>query len=570
MPALQPLRLSVVALLAVTLTGAALRMADLGGDSFDPTEIGEINSAETIRLPRDQMWSAFVRLSTWITAATLESGYGERTLRLPSAAAGTLTIVAVWGLGVLSFGAETGLYAAAAIAAAPLHVALSRTVGQDSWLTLFVTLTVLTFTWAVQKPRDGRRQMVCAATALLACSCAYRGLLVLAALALAAVVMATRRPSLRRLARRTCLMVSLVAAAAVVLAVYHPPQSDSAYLRPHFGWMVQLQMLNELATGQPRQWWAGAGLVSGIVSGLISTAGSRSAIICIAWLLVGTEGLFLGEWSKRIAFRPADIGFVLPAYLLLAAAGLTWVRRTLVPDTVRLLAVGGQAAALALLLAVELPELADYFHQHNGSWRAAAQVVAANSRPYEVLVVLAEQPSFAFYAPDLAPRMEPDVRPARAPGYFVHPKRGWLVVPDSLRHLGGWNVMQQHLMRFPPVDLSPDASTVVLYMGQGGYDQLLFEAAHFTLPTATLVRGTLLLDWLQLIGPVPAVLWKVDQIALSREALDFRNPSLLHVVYYLAEHNHAGRAASLAYRLATAQPDWDEAQRALAAFRSAG
>jgi hypothetical protein len=562
-----PRVLLVVAMLAVILAGGALRLVDLGADSFDRVEVDEINRTQAIRLPHDQVWRPVASLSTWVTAAVLEWGYGEATLRLPSAAAGTLTILAVWGLGAFSFGAEAGLYAAAAVAVAPLHVALSRSLGPDPWLTLFATLMVLTFTWAVQEPRDGRRQLVCAATAVLACGCAYRGLLVLAAVTIAAAVLAARQRPLRRLAVRSVLVLLLVAAIAGMLAVYHPPPLNGGFLRPAFGWPFPLQLLSQFAAGQPQWWWAGALLLAGVVVGLVSSAGSSPGAISAAWLLIGTAGLLFGEWYRRIAFRPTDLGFVVPVYLLLGAAGLARLRRAVCGSAPRPLAVGGQVAALVLLLAIALPGLADQCDQHDPSWRTVAQVLAANVRPDDALVVVAEQPSVAFYAPDLEPRLQPDVRPARAAAYFVHPKRGWLVVPDSLRRRRGWQLMERWLPRFSAVDLSPDAATVVLYLGQDGHDQLLFETAYFTLPTATLVRGTLVWDWLQQLGPVPVVLWKVDQIALSRQALDFHNPSLLHAVYYLAQHDHGDRAASLAYRLATAQPDWDEAQQALDAFR---
>ncbi len=554
----------VVAMLAVTLVGAAIRLIDLGAASFDPSEVGEINTAEALRLPHAQAWSPVAPLSAWITAAALHWGDAEATLRLSSAVAGTLTILAVWALGLLSSGAETGMYAAVALAVSPLHVALSRRVGTDAWLTLLVTLAALAFIWAMQASAARRRQLLCMAVALLACTCGSRALLGLAAMAITAAALAVPQPSVRRLAARSCLMLLLLAAAGSIFVFYHPPPVDDTLPRPDFGWTFPLQLLSQLATGQPQRPWAAAVLLAGAILGLVADGGSAVGILSTLWVLIGVAGVLFGEWLIRLPFKPQDVGFVLPAYLLLGAAGLAWLRRTLCSDRARR---GAQGAALALLLAIELPGLVGGFNQQPASWRAAAQVVGDNIRPNDVLVVLAEQPAFAFYAPDLAQRMEPDVRPSRASGYFVHRKRGWLVAPTRLKERIGWTAMVRWLERFPPVDLSPDAGITLLYMGQGGRDELFLETAYFTLPTATLVRGTLLLDWLQQIGPVPAVLWKVDQIALSREALDFRNPSLLSAVYDLAQHNQGGRAASLAYRLATAEPDWDEAQRALAAFR---
>ena len=181
-------------------------------------------------------------------------------------------------------------------------------------------------------------------------------------------------------------------------------------------------------------------------------------------------------------------------------------------------------------------------------------------------MVLLERPSFVFYAPDLAPRVEPQVRPALAAAYFVHPERTWLITPSDVRTLAGWQQIQKWMEHFPPVDLSADAALSLFYVGQISRDTLLSEVAYFDLPTASLARGTLLLDLLLKVGPIPVVLWKVDQVALSR-GIDIRNPALLPAVSFLAANGHGDRAASLAYRLATAAPDWPEAQQALAAFQ---
>jgi 4-amino-4-deoxy-L-arabinose transferase-like glycosyltransferase len=564
-----PLVAHIVALLIIVAVGAAVRVSELGIDNFDRTEVDEINRAEAIRFPRAAAGSPVASISTLLTAATLGWGYGEATLRLPQVAAGVLTIIAVWGLGGIMFGAETALFAAAALAVAPLHVALSRSVGADVWLTLFATLTVLAFILAVQAPQDPRRGMTFAATAALTYGCAYRALLVFAALAVAAVVIAVREPPLRRWVRRPLLVMLLIAAAASLWATGHPPRLIGTFLWPDFGWIFQLQLLSQLATGQPQRWWAGVALLACVIVGMVTSGGSRSGIVTAMWLLIGCSGLLVNEWFRRLVFRPGDIGFIVPAYALLGAAGLVRLRQLAFANTGTPLVVASQAAVLVFLLALELPGLADQRNQHPPAWRAAAEVVATNTLPDDVIVVLNQQPSFAFYAPDLDRRLEPDVRPGRAAGYFVHPERNWLVVPQSLRYRGGWKVINNWLARYPPVDLSPDAATVVLYMGHDGRDQLLFETAYFKLPTATLVHGDLLFEWLQQMGPLPAVLWKVDQIALSRERLDFRNPSLLNAVYYLAQNGHGDRAASLAYRLATAAPDWDDAQRALEAFRPA-
>ena len=555
---------SVVIVVAATLAGAVLRGHTLGANSFDPAEVTEVNAADAIRFRREPVGDPIPGVAAWVAAGTLHWGYGEATLRRPIAFAGTLTILVVWALGLLACGSEAATYAAVALALAPLHVGISRRVGPDVWLTLCATLTVVTCLWAARAPQAWRRQALCGVLAMLTCACAYRGVLVIAAIAVAAVVLAIRDPLMRHWATRCILLMFLAAAVAGMAAAYAQPRWYAGILRPPIDGRFPFDLLSQLATHQPQQWSAGIALAVCATVGLASIGRSRAGTFLGSWLLVGGTGLLGTDWLRHAAFQPEAISFVLPAYVLLGAAGLTWLRRTVCVGNRAVTAIG-QVAACTLLLALGLPGLRELPRQP--SWRDAAHVVAANLRPDDVLVVLAEQPSFTFYAPDLVRRMEPDVRPAWASGYFARRKRGWLVVPAQVRNRPGWAVMQRWLDRFPPVDLSPDDRTVVLYMGQGGHDDLVVESAYFPLPTATLVHGRVLLDWLLQVGPVPAVLWKVDQIALSREAVDVRNPALLQAVYYLAQHDHGDRAASLAYRLATAEPHWEEAQRALEAFR---
>ncbi len=560
------------ALTLIVLASALPRLTELGRDGFATREIVHINAVDALqsrlRLAAERTPAAGFGPGVLATTLALRYGYGESTLRLPGAVAGTLAVLAVWVLGRAIFGTWVSVYAVVLLALSPLHVWLSRTVGTDVWLSLLAPLTALAFWRAVQAPEATWRWGALAALAL-ACATDYQGVLLLAALAVYAAVVCVRDPA--RIPVSSCLRMVGIAALAGVVAAYVLPRPGGSLVPVRPGWWLIAYITNLLAAGPADAPLAASALAAAALLGAAWAARTvEGGGLIVAWAVAGICGLVGRAWRLRTPLAPEHFSMVLPAYLLLAAAGFGRIESIARRVASARWAAVMQAGVLVLLPLIELPALADYFHQPPPSWREVGAILDRNAGPDDIVVPMQERDSVAFYAPRLESHIQLPTRPAIVPAFFVHRKRGWVVAPAAARLYAGWKRVEEFFERLPPVELSAGADIQVWYVGQTGRDQLLFEAAFFDLPTATLVRGDLLMDILRVAGPAPPVLWKVDQIALSRDPLDLRNPALLNVVYYLAEHEHGDRAASLAYRLATAEPNWPEAQEALAAFQGEG
>ncbi len=568
------LRAAIVAV--IVLAGALVQLHQLGSDSFDGGEISQVNSAAgpLQLMPRAQASTAVAELSlpVLITRFALRWGYGEFTLRLPSVLAGTAAAVVLWLLGAVTVGHEGALYATVLLVFSATHVGFSRQVGSEVWRGLLALSTVLAF-WSTGSVREGRhssrvsgRWLVFAVASTLLCLSSYAGALVVASLA-ACLIWAAVAGSAKASTTLVGLAAMLMAGSAAALLYFrNPPAPDRAWFP-----VLLLPRFREVIGGlTPFDTLGGAGVTLVGLSALagaiwIVVRGEKGAIL-LSWAVIGVAGVVVAGWARRAAFSPGQIAFVYPAYLLLAGAGLRLVREVFARASGRW-ALLIQTSLVVGLVLVEIPALARYFRQPRMPWREAAAIVAANVRHDDVIVVLQERESFLFYAPDLGGRVKSLMRPALAPGQLAKAKRAWLVAPWYLHMYPGWTRIEAWFKRFPPVDLSPSPELDVFYLGLEGRDQLLLEAAFFELPTSTLMHGSFLFDVLRGVGVQSPVLWKVDQIALSRRPLRSVNPDLLNVVYYLAEHGHGDRAGSLAYRLATARPDWQVAREALAAFQ---
>jgi len=562
----------------IVLAGTLVQLHQLGSWSFDGSEISQVNSAAGPLqvLPRAQASTAATGLSVpvLITRFALRWGYGEFALRLPSVLAGAAAAVALWLLGVATVGHEAALYATVLLVFSARQVGFSQQVGSEVWLSLFALSTVLAFWWTravwegQYSSRVSGRWLVFAVASTLLCLSSYAGTLVVAALAacLICASVAGRAKASTALVGLAAMLIAI--SAAVLCYVRNPPPPGGAWFP-----ILLLPRLREVIEGlTPFDTLGGAGVALVGLSALagaiwIAVRGGEGTIL-LSWAVIGVAGTVITGWARRAPFSPGQIAFVYPAYLLLVGAGLRLVRSLMARTSGRRLLLIQTSLVVGLVL-VEVPALARYFRQPRMPWREAAAIVAANVRHDDVIVVLQERESFLFYAPDLQGRVKPMVPPALAPGYFARAKRAWLIAPAWLHVYPGWTRIEAWFKRFPPVDLSPSPELDVFYLGSEGREQLLLEAAFFELPTSTLVHGGFLFDVLRGVGVQSPVLWKVDQIALSRRPLNFLNPDLLNVVYYLAEHGYGDRAGSLAYRLATACPDWQVAREALAAFQPA-
>lgn len=144
----------VLALAAILLAGAALRVVGLGEDSLWNNEILSFQRASQATLEEAY---ALIREGThpplyavgvlrpWFTL-----GDDEWMQRLPSALFGVLALWVTWRLGRRLFGTAAGLLAAGVLMALPLHVYYSREGRMYALLALVVTLWVAFLAKAVE------------------------------------------------------------------------------------------------------------------------------------------------------------------------------------------------------------------------------------------------------------------------------------------------------------------------------------------------------------------------------------------------------------------------------------
>ncbi len=560
--------LLIVAALAVA---AMVRLHALPAASFEPEEIAGLDAAERLlgvdgtraSAGKSNAVDTPAPVAVLISVLALRSGHGEFIQRLPGVAAGIGTVVAAGVLAADGFGAEAAVYAVVGLACSPAHVAASRSAGAEVWVALLASVTALLFVRALRIGGRVRAWLAFAVAAVLMCGSGYTGLFPLAGMTVYALA-ARRRPPLRGAAWRAyaaCGVAAVVGGGVVWRSTTWPGPS----LFPlRMGVQLPADVGSLLASGRRQMAAGGMLLLLCAAVGVVRASGRPpGAGVCGAWFVAALLGTVVTDVWLGLELRPEQLAVALPAYFVLIGAGMSWLRQAAARVGMGHTDAVVRYGLVCLLLAVEAPALWAYLRQAPPPWRDAAAVVDANARAADGIVVLNDRRRFLFYAPDLQRRASAVTRPGLAPVFFVHPARAWLVAPTANRLYPGWQRVREWFQRFPPVNLSPGSGVDVFYVGRGGRTELLQDVAYFELPTSVLVRGTLLLDVLKESGPILPVLWKVDQIALSHEPLDFHNPQLLSVAAYLADKGFTDRALSLAYRLVTADPGWAEARQAL-------
>lgn len=99
-------------------------------------------------------------LSYWAVAASyLAFGVSERSERLPIAGAAVVLIATAFGLGRAAVSMEAGLFAALALATTPRFLMFARRIIIDTWITMFMALTLLCFVLAERYPDRRRRYL---------------------------------------------------------------------------------------------------------------------------------------------------------------------------------------------------------------------------------------------------------------------------------------------------------------------------------------------------------------------------------------------------------------------------
>jgi 4-amino-4-deoxy-L-arabinose transferase-like glycosyltransferase len=158
-------------LAALTLLGAALRLATLGNQSLWYDE-----AFTPVHVLHPSLWSTLSSVShtenspplwyilVWLFTRVL--GTGEVALRLPSALAGIAAIPVAWGIGSELTGRRAATGCAALVACGPLFVWYSQEARAYELFVLLAALAMLAFLRALERPTPARMAAFAAAGAL--------------------------------------------------------------------------------------------------------------------------------------------------------------------------------------------------------------------------------------------------------------------------------------------------------------------------------------------------------------------------------------------------------------------
>lgn len=544
-------------LLAIVVSAVGLRTADLASTSLGRDEIAILQTA-TPRLmtastpvppPRD-WWlpGGAARIMTQWT-------YGELGLRLPSLLLSALTIAVVGGLSFECSGALAALVAALALSLSPLALQGGREIGPVAW----AGLSSVVAAWAFWRAGARPSLLVCLVMVGALGCLALVSKAALALLAAFAVDASVRSRSDRR---QRLAWIAAAAVVVVVVCIFLPPRLTPVVAPPPLSGLSFIT-LNGLLPA-----WGGGGLLALTGLGLM-VAWRRPATRLLVWWLVAALLLTLTPICVGARFEPADAAALEAAMVLLVGAAVAqicvWLRLADGSDRVGLPATVLACGVCALLLG---PGTARQLAEAPLPWPSVAAMLRNNLGPVDPIVVMLDRNSLVFYAPDLERRILPQLPPGRSLSYLQGVRSGWLIAPWGVRFYPGWPKLRAWVEQFHAVDLSSDPRLHVYYFNDRGRPDALRQIATFDLPSETLVRGDLLQELASDPQLSAALLWKIDQLALWPTPSNLRNPALLATVSLLANGGSADRAASLAYRIASAEPDWPEAQTMLAAFQN--
>jgi mannosyltransferase len=380
-----------VALLSLAVVGCVLRFAAIDAHSF---WYDEAVTASVVTAPYGELFSGttgdngnpplyYIVARAWVSAF----GRSEVGLRSLSAVVGILAVPLLASLGRRLLGARVGLAAGALLAISPMALELSNEARTYSLL-LFLAIanTSLFVAWCESRRRA---TLVLYALSMALCLyCHYYAMTLPLAHGAALVASGDRR----RLARPWLLAM---ACAALMFVPWGPAfvrqlGTPGNLSRSGDGWRQQF-LATPLVFGLGRTFaWRDSGtpaLVFGSLAvvlclgypALRAAIGLRSRPFVLAllssWLLVPTLGPFLVALCGKPLYmtRYAIVG--LPAFLILAATGLTGLR------------IAPRVACVATLLILSAVSIARYAALPlKDDWRSATRTILARATPAEPLL----------------------------------------------------------------------------------------------------------------------------------------------------------------------------------------
>jgi 4-amino-4-deoxy-L-arabinose transferase-like glycosyltransferase len=400
-------------LAALTLLGAALRLATLGSQSlwydeaFTPVHVLHPSLSATLSsVSHTENSPPLWYIVEWLFTRVF--GTGEVALRLPSALAGIAAIPVAWEIGRELTGRRAAIGCAALVACGPLFVWYSQEARAYELFVLLAALAMLAFLRALHRPSGGRMAAFAAAGAL-ALLTHYFAVFLLAAMCVWLLwERRTRRAAIPAVAAIAVVGLALL---PLVLAqgghgtqwIGRWPLSERLVAIPQYyltgasGGPLGHGVLLLLAL--PLLAAATFGLVGVLRSSAVPEPGGEEERVRRA--AVVTAVLAAAGMLVPLALALAGADYLAPRNLVAAMVPLSALIAVLATARVAgpagpLLLAIGVAALLGISIDVQLsPRL------QRGDWRGVASIVRHGAAPRAITTVQLGSAPLEYYLPDL-------------------------------------------------------------------------------------------------------------------------------------------------------------------------
>ena len=326
--------ISILLFLALALRLYCLDCKGLWYDEVASLEVAGrgLNAFLTDRFGWMSVQTPLHYLLVWLTSWPLDPAQSAVLVRLPSALAGALATLVVYGLGRELFGRHQGLLAGMALALSAVHIGYSQDLRPYSLLALFTVLSVYCLVVA-ERTRERRWWLAFIFASLVNLYLSYFALtLVLPALMpyLLWLIYLARAGKTWRYVLPSFLMVALGSIPLLLdLAAVPRNAPDWGLLTPSLvatQFNLALTQLTKIGIGGPielaLQWLFFLLALAGMAFGVRERRWS-GVILCAAFLIVPSLLMALFRTNNTVFQR--YILFTLPFYLLLVANGLVYI-----------------------------------------------------------------------------------------------------------------------------------------------------------------------------------------------------------------------------------------------------
>jgi 4-amino-4-deoxy-L-arabinose transferase-like glycosyltransferase len=414
-------RLSLLAVLALTVLAAIIRLHDLGAKSF---WFDEFLTAHAARL---ETWNDVVAwLHRWIDHPPLQVvltwllrpfGGDEFVVRLPTALVGVASVGAMYALGASFSRPRVGLLAAAMLTASPYAVWYAQEARPYSFV-LLLTLLQMLFAYRVARLgriRDwvalGAVSIVYLYTSYLALATTLAVTTYLGSIAVLGLIQpvpstqavtvdrSTPGPDPHRFAIRGLLTGSAIGIAYLLWV----PFLLEFISRPDLGF-GRIDASHQATIAEFVALLGSVSLGDGIVILLMACGGlvvafsfvrghGRSAGLLATWLAIGVGILVVRVHGGAVTIWPRYLMYLVPAGILLAALGangLVVALGRVIPGGWRAPAEAAGLTIIAFAVLAPAPTLlAQLYDTPKGEdYRAAAQLIAGAARPDQVVLTV--------------------------------------------------------------------------------------------------------------------------------------------------------------------------------------